>query len=115
MHEVHPIRAAAGGAPAWRQGPAITRGWQASALVLLCGGVAVAALPRAHDIGTPQPHQWAALAIAPFSAGGETGLRLNATDAVEPIDFAPDRPHVQLTMTLGPGETLRSLLARSGA
>ena len=98
-----------------RQGPAFARGWQAGLLALLCSGVAVAALPRAPATGMPQQHQWAALAIAPISAGGETGLRLNATEAVEPIEFAPDRPHVQLTMTLGPGESVRSLLARAGA
>ncbi len=115
MSKVHPIRAAIIGAPAWRQGPALARGWQAGALILLCSGVAVAALPRAPDLGAPQQHQWTALAIAPISAGGETGLRLTATEAVEPIDFAPDRPHVQLAMTLGPRETLRGLLARAGA
>ena len=35
--------------------------------------------------------QWDALAIAPLSNGGTTGLQMVATDAVEPIDVAPLR------------------------
>jgi len=35
--------------------------------------------------------QWQALGIAPLSIGGATGLRMNATEAVEPIEFAPKR------------------------
>ena len=75
----------------------------------------MAALPRTADGTAPKPHQWAALAIAPISEGSETGLRLNATEAVEPIEVAPDRPQVQLVMTLGPRENIRGLLARAGA
>lgn len=77
--------------------------------------MAVAALPRSAHFETPREHQWQALAIAPISTGSETGLRLNATDAVEPIDFAPDRPRVMLSMTLGPGDAMRALLTRAGA
>ena len=86
-----------------------------AALAILFSGVAVAALPRAGEGRGPQQHQWAALGIAPLSAGSETGLRLNATDAVEPIEFAPDRPHIRLAMTLGSGDSLRALLIRAGA
>ena len=52
----------------------------------------------------PEDYQWQALTIAPLSAGGRTGLRLVATEAVEPIDVAPDRPQVELAMTLGTGD-----------
>jgi murein DD-endopeptidase MepM/ murein hydrolase activator NlpD len=38
-----------------------------------------------------------------------------ATQSVEPIEFAPDRPTVELAMTYGAGDTLRALLTRSGA
>lgn len=113
MNRVHPIRAAISGAHATR--PALARGWHAIALALLCSGVAVAALPRAAAPAGPQDHQWQALAIAPLSAGGDTGLRLTATDSVEPIDVAPDRAQIQLSMTAGAGESLRGLLARAGA
>ena len=59
---------------------------------------------------SPEELQWQALAIAPLSAGGRTGLRMVATQAVEPIDFAPDRPTVELAMTLGAGDSMRALL-----
>ncbi|HEU4704898.1 MAG TPA: M23 family metallopeptidase [Sphingomicrobium sp.] len=87
----------------------------AGALGLLCAGAAVAALAPASAAAGPEEHQWTALAIAPLSAGARTGLRMVATQAVEPIEFAPDRPTVELAMTLGAGDSLRALLTRAGA
>ena len=115
LDNVHPMRAAISGAHEARPALALARGWRGGVLALLCGGVAVAALPRAPALASPQEHQWQALGIAPLSAGSETGLRLNATEAVEPIEFAPDRPRIQLNMTLAPGDDVRSLLYRAGA
>jgi murein DD-endopeptidase MepM/ murein hydrolase activator NlpD len=67
-------------------------GWKgAGALALLCSGVAWASLPRVSDIPTDEQREWQALAIAPLSGGGETGQRMAATDAVEPVDFVPKR------------------------
>jgi murein DD-endopeptidase MepM/ murein hydrolase activator NlpD len=88
---------------------------RAGLLAVLCGGVALAALPRASAAAGPQDVQWQALAIAPLSLGGRTGLRMDSTPAVEPIDAAPDRPTVALAMTLGPGDSMRALLTRAGA
>jgi murein DD-endopeptidase MepM/ murein hydrolase activator NlpD len=82
---------------------------------LLCGGVAMAALPRNAAHGAAEDTQWHAMHIAPLSAGGRTGLRMAATEAVEPIEFAPDRPTIELAMTLGAGDSVRALLARAGA
>jgi murein DD-endopeptidase MepM/ murein hydrolase activator NlpD len=73
--------------------PAIPRaGWKgAGLLALLCSGVAMASLPRPASIPADDTHQWQALGIAPLSNGGATGLRMVATDSVEPIDVAPTR------------------------
>jgi murein DD-endopeptidase MepM/ murein hydrolase activator NlpD len=87
---------------------------QAGALALLCSGVAMAALPRATAFASPQELQWQALGIAPLSVGARTGMRLVATEAVEPIEFAPDRPTVELAMTYGAGDSMRALLTRAG-
>jgi murein DD-endopeptidase MepM/ murein hydrolase activator NlpD len=87
----------------------------AFALALLCSGVAMAALPRPTEARTPEQLQWQALSLAPLSSGGATGLRMTATDAVEPIEAAPERATVDLTMTLGAGESVRALLTRAGA
>lgn len=73
--------------------PALPRaGWKtAGALALLCSGVAMASLPRSVDIPTDEQLQWRALGIAPLASGGATGMRVDATSAVEPIDFVPKR------------------------
>ena len=66
-------------------------GWKtAGLLALLCSGVAWASLPGPARIADEEP-QWDALAIRPLSNGGTTGMRMVATDAVEPIEFAPVR------------------------
>ena len=66
-------------------------GWKtAGLLALLCSGVAWASLPGTAQVRDDQP-QWDALAIAPLSDGGSTGMRMVATDAVEPIEVAPQR------------------------
>ena len=109
MATPHPFRAAQAAAPRsvpWRR---------VGVLALLCSGVAVAALPRAGAAASPEVVQWQALGIAPLSAGGRTGIRMAATEAVEPIDVAPERPRVELAMTLGSGDSMRALLTRAGA
>ena len=88
---------------------------QAGVLALLCSGVAMAALPRAGATAGAEAMEWHALSIAPLSVGGRTGLRQVATEAVEPIEFAPNRPTLNLSMTFGAGDSIRALLMRSGA
>jgi murein DD-endopeptidase MepM/ murein hydrolase activator NlpD len=68
--------------PSWRL---------AGVLALLCSGVAWASLPKHAELGLDQQRQWQALAIAPLSNGGDTGMRMAPTDAAEPIEFAPER------------------------
>ena len=87
----------------------------ALALALLCSGVAMAALPHAPAAPSAEEVQWRALALAPLASGGATGLRMTATNAVEPIEAAPERATVDLAMTLAPGDSIRALLARAGA
>jgi murein DD-endopeptidase MepM/ murein hydrolase activator NlpD len=67
-------------------------GWKsAGVLALLCSGVAWASLPRPAEIRTDDQRQWEALAIAPLSNGGATGMRMAPTDAVEPVEFVAHR------------------------
>jgi murein DD-endopeptidase MepM/ murein hydrolase activator NlpD len=73
--------------------PGLMSGWKsAGVLAVLCSGVAWASLPRPADLPADEQREWHALAIAPLSNGGATGLRMEATAAVEPIEFAPTRP-----------------------
>jgi murein DD-endopeptidase MepM/ murein hydrolase activator NlpD len=57
----------------------------------MCSTVAWASLPPTKDYRTGEQRQWQALAIAPLSGGGATGMRMAPTAAVETIEFAPKR------------------------
>jgi murein DD-endopeptidase MepM/ murein hydrolase activator NlpD len=64
-------------------------GWKsAGILALLCSGVAWASLPRVGAVPTEDQRQWQALGIAP---GGSTGMRMAATEAVQPVEFVQHR------------------------
>ena len=67
-------------------------GWKsAGVLALLCSGVAWASLPHIGGASGEDRQQWQALAIAPLSGGGATGIRMAASNAVQPVDFVPKR------------------------
>lgn len=97
------------------------RWWRGLAtLTLLCGG-AVAAWPGIEPIeahaATMRPDDWdeaRALTIAPLAFGGDTGRRMAATDAVQPLAVAPERPRIELSATLGQGDSFARVLERSG-
>ena len=91
MAYTHPIRIKAGGAIAPRPAPPRVY-WRAIGLAaVLTSGAALASLPRAPVYSSDDQHQWQALAVAPLSAGGSTGLRMAAGNQVESIEFAPTR------------------------
>ncbi|MEQ1509834.1 MAG: M23 family metallopeptidase [Sphingopyxis sp.] len=52
--------------------------------------------------------------IAPLAWGADTGRRMAATDAVQPLSIAPERPRIELVATLGQGDGFTRLLERSG-
>jgi murein DD-endopeptidase MepM/ murein hydrolase activator NlpD len=55
-----------------------------------------------------------ALAIAPLAYGADTGRRMAATDAVEPLTDTPERPSVDLLATIGQGDGFARVLERAG-
>ena len=104
--------------------PLSRRWWRGVAtLSLLCGGLAFVApnplepLPAAptDQVRSPEAAQFRELTIAPLSSGSGTGGRMAANSLVQPLTQAPDRPSIELFARLGTGDTLASLLARSGA
>ncbi|AXJ95219.1 MULTISPECIES: M23 family metallopeptidase [unclassified Sphingomonas] len=52
--------------------------------------------------------------IAPLAWGADTGRRMAASDLVVPLAEAPERPQVELSATLGEGDTLDRVLMRAG-
>jgi murein DD-endopeptidase MepM/ murein hydrolase activator NlpD len=75
-----------------------------------------AALPGRVPAALPDA-QWdeaRALAIAPLAYGGDTGRRMAATEAVEPLTDTPERPVINLIATLGRGDGFTRVLERAG-
>jgi murein DD-endopeptidase MepM/ murein hydrolase activator NlpD len=63
------------------------------------------------------PAQWSearALAISPLAYGADTGRRMAATDAVEPLTDTPERPSIDLVATIGQGDGFSRALERAG-
>ncbi len=53
-------------------------------------------------------------AITPLGLGADSGRRMGPTAAVIPLKSAPERPQIQLVMTLAPGDSFASMLRRAG-
>ncbi len=65
----------------------------------------------------PSANSWEqarAQSIAPLAWGADTGRRMAATDAVQPLAEAPERPMLQLTATIGQGDGFVHALERAG-
>jgi hypothetical protein len=52
--------------------------------------------------------------LPPLALGADTGRRMAATDAVQPLNDAPERPSVDLVATLGLGDGFTRVLERAG-
>jgi murein DD-endopeptidase MepM/ murein hydrolase activator NlpD len=84
-HHAHPLRRAL--QPAWA-----VPGWvSAGALALLCSTVAWASLPPLPETSPDGQRQWHALGVGPLASGGDTGMAMAPTGAVQTVDFVPRR------------------------
>src|SRR5690606_2658692 len=86
----------------------------------LCG-TAIATFPGVEPLAVGAPALDAAdfneargQMIVPLAFGGDTGRHMAATDAVRPLAQTPERPQIELTATLGRGDSFARLLERSG-
>jgi murein DD-endopeptidase MepM/ murein hydrolase activator NlpD len=52
--------------------------------------------------------------ITPLALGADNGRRMGPTAQVIPLKSAPERPQIQLVMTLAPGDSFASMLRRAG-
>lgn len=73
-------------------------------------------IPAAYVAPLPAT-QWEearALSISPLAYGADTGRRMGATEAVEPLADTPERPSINLVATLGQGDGFARALQRAG-
>jgi murein DD-endopeptidase MepM/ murein hydrolase activator NlpD len=52
--------------------------------------------------------------ILPLALGADSGRRMGPTTAVTPLKSAPERPQIQMVVTLAPGDSFASMLRRAG-
>jgi murein DD-endopeptidase MepM/ murein hydrolase activator NlpD len=52
--------------------------------------------------------------ILPLALGADSGRRMGPTGAVIPLRSAPERPQIQMVVTLAPGDSFASMLRRAG-
>ncbi|MCA1748361.1 MAG: M23 family metallopeptidase [Sphingomonadales bacterium] len=100
------------GSRTWWRGALTCTALCASMLFLAPGVQALPEIPSAMDA-----EQWdeaRAQAITPLAYGADTGRRMAATGAVEPLADTPERPKVELTATLGRGDGFARVLERAG-
>ncbi len=97
------------------------RWWRGLATLAMLCGTAIASWPGIRPVdamAAPMPaadwEEARALTITPLAWGADTGRRMAPTDAVQRLAVAPERPRVELTATLGQGDSFTRLLERSG-
>lgn len=62
----------------------------------------------------PQMEEARAQMITPLAYGSDTGRRMASTDAVRALAASPERPRIELTATLGRGDSFARVLQRAG-
>jgi hypothetical protein len=68
------------------------------------------AMPQAEEVDSELRSQM----ILPLALGADSGRRMGPTQAVIPLKSAPERPQIQLMVTLAPGDSFASMLRRAG-
>jgi murein DD-endopeptidase MepM/ murein hydrolase activator NlpD len=68
------------------------------------------AMPQSEDVASEMRSQM----ILPLALGADSGRRMGPTAAVIPLKSAPERPQIQMVVTLAPGDSFASMLRRAG-
>ena len=101
------------GSARWFRGLGTMVGLSLAALLFWPDFSAVEAAPTMR-LDTTTRDEFRSQMIMPLALGGDSGRRMGATAAVVPLGRAPERPTIQLTATLGQGDSFGRMLQRAG-
>nr|WP_066777558.1 M23 family metallopeptidase [Sphingomonas sp. CCH5-D11] len=115
LHEVEwvPDLGARIGSGTWWRGLATCTGLIAAALLTAPG---IQPIPGfiTTTMTSAEREEARTLSIAPLGLGASTGRRMAANDLVRPLAETPERPIIELTATLGSGDSFGAALQRAG-
>ena len=97
----------------WFRGLATMLGLMFSAIALVPGTGAIAAMP-AMPLDSNAREEFRSQMIQPLGLGGDSGRHMAPTAALAQAAAMPQRSSVQFTATLGQGDSLQYMLARAG-
>ena len=101
------------GSRRWFRGLATMLGLMFSAIALVPGTGAIAAMP-AMPLDSNAREEFRSQMIQPLGLGGDSGRHMAPTAALAQAPAMPQRNSVQFTATLGQGDSLQYMLARAG-
>lgn len=101
------------GSPRWFRGLGTLFGLSALALAFLPDFSGIAP-PPTMPLDPVARDEFRSQTIQPLALGADSGHRMGPTDRVLPLASAPERPVIQLTATLGQGDSLERMLQRAG-
>ena len=101
------------GSATWWRGLATCTGLCAAALLTAPGIRPVTGYVSA-PLSAAEREEARTLSIAPLGLGASTGRRMAANDLVRPLAETPERPQIDLSATLGSGDSLGAALQRAG-
>lgn len=101
------------GSPRWLRGFATMLGLSFAALSFWPDFSAVEAATT--PLGDPATRdEFRSQMIMPLAYGGDSGRRMGASAAVQPLASVPERAQIRLVATLNPGDSLGRMLQRAG-
>ncbi len=101
------------GSRRWFRGLGTMVGLGAAALALWPDLTPLEARP-AMPMGEAVTSELRSQMILPLALGADSGRRMGPTQAVIPLKSAPERPQIQMVVTLAPGDSFVSMLRRAG-